>query len=189
MAPRSDEQFEAMRQQTIDKINGSALKLFSEFGYKNTSVAAIAKEAGISKGLIYNYYKSKEDVLVGVLEGFQKMEEAFTDLPKFTLEEILTQYYLMLEHQQGFLKMMISMSLDVKELPIVQRFIEKKVEKNMKMFVPLFEDLGFEDPKSEAWFLSTLIEGMLILRIVAKQHYPIELVKNEINKRYKINIK
>ena len=67
MAPRSDEQFEAMRQQTIDKINGSALKLFSEFGYKNTSVAAIAKEAGISKGLIYNYYKSKEDVLVGVL--------------------------------------------------------------------------------------------------------------------------
>lgn len=189
MAPRSDKQFEEMRQQTIHKINAAALELFSEKGFNNTSVAEIAKKAGISKGLIYNYYKSKEDVLVGVLQGFKKMEEEFTEVINFELDELLNQFFLMLEHQEGLVRMMISFSLDVKEMPVVKEFIHSKIERSMRMYIPLIEKLGFEDPEAETWFLSTLLEGMAIMHIVAKEDYPIEKVKNIIYKRYKINQK
>jgi AcrR family transcriptional regulator len=40
-----------------------ALKLFAAKGYAATSINDIAQTAGISKGLMYNYFKSKEDVL------------------------------------------------------------------------------------------------------------------------------
>ena len=35
-----------------------------------TSVAKIAKEAGISKGLMYNYFESKELVIKELIMGF-----------------------------------------------------------------------------------------------------------------------
>ncbi|MDV7394640.1 helix-turn-helix domain-containing protein, partial [Arthrospira platensis SPKY1] len=40
-----------------------ALELFAEKGFASTSISQIAKEAGISKGLMYNYFESKEQLL------------------------------------------------------------------------------------------------------------------------------
>lgn len=52
----------------IDKrqkqIVNAAIKLFGERGYYITTIKDIAKEAGISPGLIYQYFKDKEDVLL-----------------------------------------------------------------------------------------------------------------------------
>jgi AcrR family transcriptional regulator len=186
MAPRSTEQFEAMRENTIQRITHSALSLFSQKGYKNTSVSEIAKEAGISKGLIYNYYKSKEEVLNGVLQSFEAMEQEMTQHGKYTLEQMLDQYFQMIEHQKGFMKMLFSLSLDVNELPSVKKFIHKKTEKSIELYASKFEELGFEDPIAEAWFFSSLIEGTALIGIVAEEDYPIDKMKKKIYERYKI---
>ena len=47
---------------TKNRICKSALKLFSENGYFQTSIADIALKSNISKGLFYHYYKSKEEI-------------------------------------------------------------------------------------------------------------------------------
>ena len=185
MSPRTDQQFKAMRENTIQRIRQSALELFSEKGYKNTSVAEIAKRAGISKGLIYNYYESKEDVLKGVIEGFRSMKN---DIMRegLTFEKILDQFFLMIEHQIGFVKMMMSFSVDVSEIPIVEEFVHEKAEEGIRMYTPLMTELGFEDPEGEAWFLSTLLQGTAILTIVSHDDYPLEKMKKKIYQRYKI---
>ncbi|MEZ4936460.1 MAG: helix-turn-helix domain-containing protein [Crocinitomicaceae bacterium] len=188
MAPRSDEQFEAMRLNTIQRITHSALQLFSEKGYKNTSVAEIAKRAGISKGLIYNYYDSKEGVLKGVIEGFRSMKDEIVQ-EGITIENALDQFFMMIEHQIGFVKMMMSFSLDVNEMPIVEEFVHEKATEGIKLYTPLLEKIGFEDPETEAWFLSTLLQGTAILTIVSHEDYPLEKMKKKIYQRYKINIK
>ncbi|HRW21852.1 MAG TPA: helix-turn-helix domain-containing protein, partial [Bacteroidales bacterium] len=63
MSPRTPEQFEEIRLSKHKLILDTAMKLFASSGYHNTSISKIAKEAGISKGLIYNYFDSKEDLL------------------------------------------------------------------------------------------------------------------------------
>lgn len=58
------------------QIAKAALRLFSQKGFKATTVEEIAKAAGMGKGTIYAYYKTKEDIFVGTvrlwISGFEK---------------------------------------------------------------------------------------------------------------------
>ena len=49
------------------QIVETAVRLFSESGYHQTTIDDIAREADISKGLVYKYFKDKNDVLFFVL--------------------------------------------------------------------------------------------------------------------------
>lgn len=60
--PKTKEQFNEIRTATKDKIVAAGLKLFSHKGLAATSINDIASLAGISTGLLYHYYKSKEDL-------------------------------------------------------------------------------------------------------------------------------
>ncbi len=50
----------------------AAMKVFSESGYKGSSVDDVAKEAGISKGAIYWHFKNKDDLFKSLLEYWTK---------------------------------------------------------------------------------------------------------------------
>lgn len=58
------------------QILRAAVKLFSDKGYYTTTIAQIAREAGVSTGLIYQYFGDKDDVLLLslklVLETYEK---------------------------------------------------------------------------------------------------------------------
>jgi AcrR family transcriptional regulator len=45
----------------------AARRLFARLGYSATNVEDIAREAGMAKGTVYLYFKSKEEVFAGVL--------------------------------------------------------------------------------------------------------------------------
>ena len=45
------------------KLLDAATKLFESQGYFSTTVEQITDEAGVSKGLVYNYFSSKEELL------------------------------------------------------------------------------------------------------------------------------
>jgi len=45
------------------QIVRAAVKLFSEKGYYTTTIQQIAREAGVSTGLIYQYFRDKDDIL------------------------------------------------------------------------------------------------------------------------------
>ena len=52
------------KQRKTREIARVALNLFSQKGYAATSVGQIAHAAGIGKGTIYEYFKTKEDIFV-----------------------------------------------------------------------------------------------------------------------------
>jgi TetR/AcrR family fatty acid metabolism transcriptional regulator len=58
MAARADRQADRRRQ-----ILDAAVKVFAEKGFHASRVGDIAEEAGIAYGLVYHYFKSKEDLL------------------------------------------------------------------------------------------------------------------------------
>ena len=45
------------------QIVRAAVKLFSEEGYYTTTIQQIARQAGVSTGLIYQYFRDKDDIL------------------------------------------------------------------------------------------------------------------------------
>lgn len=54
-----------------------ALDLFVEQGFESTSIAQIAKAAGIGKGTIYEYFESKESLILASLEVWMaQLEQA-----------------------------------------------------------------------------------------------------------------
>jgi AcrR family transcriptional regulator len=46
-----------------EKIFGTAIKLIKKNGYDSTGISDICREAGISTGAFYHYFKSKQDIL------------------------------------------------------------------------------------------------------------------------------
>ena len=53
-----------------EKIIGSGFELICEKGYYNTNTAEIAKNAGVSTGIIYQYFKDKHDIFIEALKKF-----------------------------------------------------------------------------------------------------------------------
>ena len=53
-----------------EKIIKAGFDLICENGYYNTNTAEIAKEAGVSTGIVYQYFKDKYDILIEGLEKY-----------------------------------------------------------------------------------------------------------------------
>ncbi|WP_321421397.1 TetR/AcrR family transcriptional regulator [uncultured Methanobacterium sp.] len=71
------------RDERINEITQAAIDVFLEKGYENTTMDAIAKKAGISKGGLYHYFPSKEMVLIFANEKIsQKVKEIMTNASK-----------------------------------------------------------------------------------------------------------
>lgn len=60
--------FRRRADQRPDEVLDAALSLFVDQGYAHTSVAQIAKAAGISKGAVYLYFPSKQAILEGLVQ-------------------------------------------------------------------------------------------------------------------------
>lgn len=75
-----------------EQIIKAATKLFSEQGYYLTTIQDIASAAGISVGLIYQYFKDKDDVLFLtlklVLETYEKVIPAAIQGTEHPLERL-----------------------------------------------------------------------------------------------------
>ncbi len=60
-----------------EAVFNATVKLVNEIGFAASSVAKIAREAGVSPATIYIYYKNKEDLLVSTyIEIKQRLSEA-----------------------------------------------------------------------------------------------------------------
>ncbi len=52
-----------------NNILNVAATLFAEFGYTGTRMEQIAESCGVSKSMLYHYFKKKEDVLFAILQS------------------------------------------------------------------------------------------------------------------------
>jgi AcrR family transcriptional regulator len=70
------------RQLASQEILETALRLFSEQGYDETTIAQIAREAGVSQRTLFRYFGTKEDLLGGNQLRFgQVLTETISEQP------------------------------------------------------------------------------------------------------------
>ncbi|MED0675906.1 TetR/AcrR family transcriptional regulator [Aneurinibacillus thermoaerophilus] len=95
MKMRTNRQLKAL--ETKNRLIDAALRTFSRKGFSQSTTKDIAKEAGVTDGLIYHYFQSKEDLLWAILDKYTLLHSLQEVLNKMdnqaSLEHNLTVYF------------------------------------------------------------------------------------------------
>jgi AcrR family transcriptional regulator len=90
-----------LTQETIeenkDHIEEAAKQLFIKHGFHGTSMRLIAAQAEVSLGNLYNYYKTKEEILQSIIGKYEsiintKLKEIFDDIEEPLLPDNLVKF-------------------------------------------------------------------------------------------------
>jgi AcrR family transcriptional regulator len=132
------------------RILNTAIEMFLKNGYKKTKMTEIASKLGVSKGALYQYYKSKDELLIEAIRSGDQFRRSsvFTQMKYSQLKQLSTKKYFdkmiqstnqidklgveiasMALHNPELLKGVRSFYMD--EVNIVQDFFEKAKEKGL----------------------------------------------------------
>ncbi len=188
--PRTKEQFKSIREKTRAQILNTALELFAQKGFKGTTISDIAKAARISKGLAYNYFSSKQNLMIAVLNLLTiEIEQLFSAIQNISdpfeqLRVIIELTFINLEKDEKFWRLYVSFLLqpDVKE--DAEAITNGLLNEGFKLFENIFKQIGFKNPKNEAKLLGAIIDGMSFHYIFNKEYYPLKRMKRFLQKKY-----
>jgi AcrR family transcriptional regulator len=68
MSPRGKKLNEQMRSEAMAKITKAALEVFAAYGYHGATMEHIMQVSGLSKGLVYHYFPSKERIFFHLVD-------------------------------------------------------------------------------------------------------------------------
>ncbi len=188
--PRTQEQFEAIRLERREHILQSALKVFAEDGYHNASISKVSKEAGISKGLMYNYFESKEELLQTLIGDYLDEEnakvvallkqpftdEVFADLIRLSVE-VLKKNPL-----QWKLYMDMANRPEVREI-MQDRYVESQLLWVEKL-TAFFTQRNAEDPMMEIQFFASTMTGLKVSYLMDPVNFPIDEMEKRMIKLF-----
>ncbi|MBK6345846.1 MAG: TetR/AcrR family transcriptional regulator [Bacteroidales bacterium] len=84
--PRSKIQNEKVKDERREQILSGALSLFASKGLSATRISDISAKTGMSQGLVYHYFPSKEAIFVKLIsDALEKMNEAAMNLEQMEI--------------------------------------------------------------------------------------------------------
>ena len=186
---RTDEQNEQMREARKDKIRTEALRQFSRKGLFATRIQDIAEGAGMSQGLLYHYYPSKEAIYLDMIsDALAKTNEAalyVRDMKTSAREKILfslQELFKTIEQNDRFRQTcrLIAQATNSSELPEdVQDWIIKQRENPYRIMAEVFRQ-GQEEgsvvagsPDDLATLYWTSVNGLSIYCATVKEIGPL----------------
>jgi AcrR family transcriptional regulator len=190
MSPRTPEQFEEIREEKKHLIMQAALELFANEGYHTSSISIIAKKAGISKGLMYNYFESKEGLLKAIiLHGIESLMEFFdpNDDGILTNDELIHFIKKMvntLKEHVVYYRLYFSLMVQAPVLKLFENEMWAMFEPFFKTLFEYFEREGYEDPQAEVYFFQSMLDGVGMTYVSDPENYPIDAVENKIISMY-----
>ena len=143
--PRTTEQFELMRREREESILNAGLYLFATKGYEATSADAISAVVNCSHGLLYHYYKTKDELYQAVIE--KKVRPIVHDLicdvdfnqkAKFAFIDINERFLKALKSENDEYAWAITLLLDIHLQTVINPKI-KHIEKDKKVYDWVYE--------------------------------------------------
>ena len=161
--------------ETLAKIHKVAEQEFLQKGFKGASLRIIVKEAGVTTGAFYGYYKSKEelfDALVSphanyILNYYDDVKASFDSLSKEEqikvmsgygktyMEDVLKYSY---EHLSG-IKLLLLSSSGTKYEDFTHQMVEKEIQGKYD-FAEAMKQMGMHVPTFNPRFEHTITSGM-----------------------------
>lgn len=144
-----------------ERIIQTALELFASEGYQNTSTSKIACKAGVSEGLIFKHFQSKDGLLEAVINLGNEDIKAFIsriekqDDPKKVIETAF-EFPPLVGANRYFWKLQFSLKY---QCPKKSQYHEKHelIDTFKVMLEKAFTELNYENPKMETQLLMNII--------------------------------
>jgi AcrR family transcriptional regulator len=163
-----------------DVILGAAAKLFSEKGFRETSMAELSKLTGAAEGTIFYHFKNKEELFVAILEDLRKaILEQFENYTKqkdfkngLEMAEGAISFYLQLSaHLEN--RFLLLHRHDLYELAEVNSECRSHLEAIYDCFLDIFESaivrgqkdgsIGEMTARKAALLLFSMVDGLVRL--------------------------
>ena len=183
MSPRPDVS-EARKDQILD----AASEVFAEKGFSETRMDDIVKESGLSKGTLYWYFKSKDEIILSIFERmfnreFQALEKLIAQEQGSATERLLFYTEHVSEDIRKMLRLM-PLAYEFMSWAFRRKFVHDAfklfINKYMDILVPLIQQ-GIDsgefrevDPRSAAITIGAVIEGTVLLWVYDKTLVDIE---------------
>ena len=190
MSPRTTKQLEEIRESKKALIMNTALKLFAVEGYYITSISKIASAANISKGLLYNYFESKENLLSEIFH--LGMDELFKDfdpnhdgvLTEKELIFFIDKTFQKLKENKDFWKLYFILIMKPSVFKIYEARFFELVVPILQTLENYFSARGSENPNAEARLLGAMLDGVSMNYILDPENFPIDIVKQIIIEKH-----
>jgi AcrR family transcriptional regulator len=186
MSPRTEAQYEEIRKSRKKQIMESALEVFASEGYHRASISKISAHAGISKGLLYNYFTSKEELLMEVLmEGTNRIREIFRkiqdelDTPE-ELKIFIRGSMDLMRRDPHYYKTYFTVLFQPEAYQAVKENYEKVVGSLMEDIAFYFQKKGDKYPVEKAFVLGALLDGIGLHYLMAPEMYDLEKIEEII---------
>lgn len=178
MCPRTSQQFESIRQEKTKLILDTALELFAEKGYHQTSISDITRKAGISKGLLYNYFESKDEVLRNIIQtGYNAAYDNLDlngdhSLAKEEFVHFLRITFQSVRENPRFWKLYSALVMHPEIQDMVMTEYSGKAQEIQKLFLDFIKISGSIAPESDLIAISSIIKGAHLILITAPDYFP-----------------
>lgn len=178
MCPRTSSQFGAIRQEKSKLILDTALELFAEKGYHQTSISDITRKAGISKGLVYNYFESKEKMLLSIIQTGYDAAYGNLDLngdhslAKEEFVHFLRITFRSVRENPKFWKLYSALVMQPGIQDLVMAEYSNKAQDIQKLFFDFVKTSGSISPENDLIAISSLIKGAHLILITAPDFFP-----------------
>jgi AcrR family transcriptional regulator len=195
MSPRTKSQLEQMRAETQKSILQSALKLFAKKGFDRTTIDDIAGAAKISKGLVYHYFNSKDEILDTLIR--QAFEEAMSygdgisehSAPSEMLKAWVTQTMEQLQSHRIQWQLFFSIIFQPAISKKIGAFILEYRSKAMEQMVDTMTRFGSPNPIADSMLFGSLLDGIALNYILSPNDMPMKEMTDRINESISFLIK
>ncbi|WP_340114015.1 TetR/AcrR family transcriptional regulator [Maribellus mangrovi] len=184
--PKTPEQYDDIRKQKKQLIMDTALELFAENGFHATSISQIAKKADISKGLSYNYFESKNEILQEIMEhGFNEIydnldinHDGILTEEEFTF--FIRQNFKLVNENMQHWKLFFSLLLQPKVSATFATMYEEKAGPIIEMLYQFIVSAGSRDPENDLMAVSAMIEGAFLYLVAAPDVFPAKKMEQAV---------
>ena len=188
MSPRTVVQNKIIREEKKDLILRTALKVFAQEGYHASSVNKIADKANISKGLIYNYFESKEDLLnnivSNIMDRFMEKYPPIDSIPNDShIEYFIDQSFEFIFEDKARAKLLFALTAQSIVMDLMTKITMQKAEPFMNNVMNFFEIKKYDDPEGMMHYFFSTLEGVQ-LHVTFNPLYPIDKVKKILKKQF-----
>lgn len=191
MSPRPD-----VTEERKSQILNAAEDVFTKKGFDEARMDDIAEETGLSKGSLYNYFKSKDDLIIAILDRiFQHEFKVFEslDLTSMSATDAIWSFAETTSKDVKMMMRLLPITYEFMGLAFRNKFVQKAFKAYfnhyMDILVPVIQhgiDSGEfrpADAKEVALAMGAVMEGTLLLWV-----YDSSLVEPELHIRSGIKL-
>lgn len=194
--PRTEEQYEQIRAEKKALIMDAAIEIFAEKTFQGASISMIAQKAGISKGLLYNYFESKEVLLKEIIKNAtSKVHEHFDPNHDgvLTKEEFLffiKKNIQIIKENINYWKLYSALVLQPDVMKVIEHDFDEVAANQANLIYKLFTKCKINDIQGELLLFAAMMKGAMIQYIAMPDNYPIDEFEKKIIEYYtdKLNV-